>query len=324
MRDEGVLSESLQHPRRSLGNRHRSQAEKFLKLGKDDSNNLLWAEQSSKQSLLYDFTNEENWKLLIRIKVLMQDSEGARSVLADLFSVLGRDPELMGQLANKDIIGTCEIMLDGALSTDPLDPDIWWEKVGKTKLGLESFSSRLKRLDVSDQRANILYSRRLERVRNGGYEDAFLELSRILLSQRPINHEAWEELGSMYERRGEYDEAWLCYDQAQSVYANCNAKDRFKDRMEAMVHGSDGKPWKEPPITDRASFLDRLGSLTKPREEELGDIREGDIKEDDFSEIEELRGRGRLAEAFFLARRMAAEGKDGAPEIVSDLLNEMG
>ena len=63
----------LQHPRRSLGNRHRAQAQKFLKIAKsDDSNrqiNLNWAEQSSRQSILHDFTNEDNWRLLIEIKI---------------------------------------------------------------------------------------------------------------------------------------------------------------------------------------------------------------------------------------------------------------
>ena len=79
MGEDHTLSESLKHPRRSLGNRYRSQAEKFLRLG-DDVGNLSWAEQSAKQSILYDFTNEENWRVLIRIKIQMEDSEGARSV----------------------------------------------------------------------------------------------------------------------------------------------------------------------------------------------------------------------------------------------------
>ena len=48
MEEDRTLSESLQHPRRSLGNRYRSQAEKFLKLG-NDAGNLSWAEQSAKQ-----------------------------------------------------------------------------------------------------------------------------------------------------------------------------------------------------------------------------------------------------------------------------------
>ena len=47
MEEDLTLSESLHHPRRSLGNRYRSQAEKFLRLGNDVSN-LSWAEQSAK------------------------------------------------------------------------------------------------------------------------------------------------------------------------------------------------------------------------------------------------------------------------------------
>ena len=228
MEEDSTLSESLQHPRRSLGNRYRSQAEKFLRLG-DDVGNLSWAEQSAKQSVLYDFTNEENWRVLIRIKVLMEDSEGSRSVLSDLFSVLGRDPELMSQLSGIDIISSCEDLLEGAFLSDPLDPDKWWSGICDKPEELQGFSERLRTLDVSDQRSNILYSRRLERVREGGYEDEFLELSRVLLSQRPTNHESWEQLGMLYERREEYDEAWHCYDQANVVYPRSSARDGFRD-----------------------------------------------------------------------------------------------
>ena len=53
----------------------------------------------------------------------MGDSEGSRSVLSDLFSVLGRDPELMSQLSGIDIISSSEDLLEGALLSDPLDPD---------------------------------------------------------------------------------------------------------------------------------------------------------------------------------------------------------
>ena len=63
------IKEKLQHPRRSLGNRHRSQAEKFLKISNEESN-LSWAEQSAKQAVLYDFTNPENWIILTKIKIL--------------------------------------------------------------------------------------------------------------------------------------------------------------------------------------------------------------------------------------------------------------
>jgi len=323
MREDGFLSEALQHPRRSLGNRYRSQAEKFLRIIEDNEKNLFWAEQSAKQSVLYDFTNEENWKILIKIKVLMSDSEGARAVLADLFSVLGRDPALMEQLADRNIISSCEGMLDAAFSNDPLDPDMWWERIGRRERGMESFSERLKGLDVSDQRANILFSRRLERVRRGGLEEEFLELTRILLAQRPINHEAWEELGMMYERRSQYDEAWLCYDQAKSVFSKSMAIERFKSRMGSIVDGGEGVPWRAPSITDRAAFLDKLGNLSKTHQlsevEEIAD----DGKDGPFSKIESLRSDGRNTEAFFLARRMVAEGIDGAADKVSEILQDL-
>jgi len=322
MREDGYLSESLQHPRRSLGNRYRSQAEKFLRISEGNERNLSWAEQSAKQSILYDFTNEENWKIMIKIKVLMRDSEGARSVLADLFSVLGRDSALMEQLAGKNIIDSCKGMLDATLSKDPLDPDKWWEKIESENGGVELFSERLRGLDVSDQRANILFSRRLERVRRGGLEDVFLELTKILLSHRPINHEAWEELGMMYERRSQYDEAWLCYDQAKSVFPESKAIERFRGRMEAIVDGGHGGQWREPSISDRSSFLNKLGSLAKTDldaevEEKMEDDGDG------FSKIERLRHNGNTTEAFFLARRMVAEGVEGAVEVVSEILKDL-
>ena len=322
MRDS-FLSEALQHPRRSLGNRYRSQAEKFLRLIEADEKNLSWAEQSAKQSVLYDFTNEDNWKILIKVKVLMQDSEGARAVLADLFVVLGRDPSLMEQLADRDIIESCESLLEAAFSNDPLDPDKWWEKTEKEPGGMEEFTERLKGLDVSDQRSNILFSRRLERIRRSGLEDVFLELTRILLSQRPTNHEAWEELGMMYERRKQYDEAWLCYDQSKSVFPNSKAIQRFKTRMESIVEGGESVPWKEPSISDRTAFLDKLGSLTK--KEQLGESVEmlENLGDGPFSKVERLRANGKTTEAFFLARRMVAEGVEGAAEKVSEILNDL-
>ena len=58
------IKEKLQHPRRSLGNRHRTQAEKFLQISNDESN-LNWAEQSAKQAVLYDFTNPEKESIMI-------------------------------------------------------------------------------------------------------------------------------------------------------------------------------------------------------------------------------------------------------------------
>ena len=92
----------LQHPRRNLGNRYRAQARKFSNLAtQDDSrfdDNMSWAEQSARQAILYDFTDEENWRCLANIKHIRGDSIGLSSVLEDLFSILGRDPEQVDQL----------------------------------------------------------------------------------------------------------------------------------------------------------------------------------------------------------------------------------
>ncbi|MDC0040978.1 hypothetical protein OAJ11_04080, partial [Candidatus Poseidoniales archaeon] len=91
------IGASLQHPRRSLGNRHRSQASKFLKLAESEASNLSWAEQSARQAVLHDFTHPDNWRILLEIKVKAQDGNGIRAVLDELFLILGRDPELLVQ-----------------------------------------------------------------------------------------------------------------------------------------------------------------------------------------------------------------------------------
>ena len=321
MPDETSLSKSLQHPRRSLGNRYRSQAEKFLKIAGNDPRNLAWGEQSARQSVLYDFTNEDNWKVLIRSKLIAKDYEGSRAVLEDLFSVLGRDPELMGQLDRVEILDAYEDLLLAAISEDPLDPDTWWKKIEDGKIDLSEFSERLRSLDVSDQRANILFSRRLERVRRGGYEDVFLDLSRRLLAHRPNNHEAWDELGRMHETRGDFDEAWLCYDQAQTVFPDSTSRDRFKQRMSDRFDRSEGTPWKEPPIQDRADFLDKLRRMSSKNQQD-----EGTYSEDDTGLLEkilELRNSGDVAEAFFIARRMMAEGDGSVSDLVEELIGEL-
>ncbi|MBR79816.1 MAG: hypothetical protein CMA88_03415 [Euryarchaeota archaeon] len=323
MAEEEGLSETLQHPRRSLGNRHRSQAQKFLQISENDPANLSWAEQNARLSVLYDFTNEENWKILMEIKVKLGDSEGARVVLEDLFTVLGRDPSLMSQLSGLGIIDSYQKLLHAAINADPLDAEAWWLGICEDGSKLLEFSSRLKGLDVSDQRANILFSRRLERVRRGGHEEMFLELSRYLLAHRPINHEAWQELGRMYERRGEYDDAWLCYDQAQTVFPDCSARDNFRERMSGQFVGKAGVPWKAPPISDRTDFLERLGRISAVEETYIMPKADTEHNNNPFSEVLQLRKSGRFSEAFFLARRMAAEGEEGAAELVDELLGEL-
>ncbi|PXF19797.1 MAG: hypothetical protein CXX71_06475, partial [Methanobacteriota archaeon] len=149
-------SEDLFHPRRSLGNRHRTQALKFLELADADperrDQNISWAEQNARQAVLHDFTNELNWTVLADVKQKGGDAGGLRAVLEDLFGVLGRDPELLSQLDEIDMLDAgCEL-LNGALDADPLDADAWWEgNSGDDEL--DEFEQRMFRLDLSDPRA---------------------------------------------------------------------------------------------------------------------------------------------------------------------------
>ena len=186
---------------------------------------------------------------------------------------------------------------------------------------MSDFSERLRGLDVSDQRANILFSRRLERLRRGGHEDLFLDLSRHLLAHRPNNHEAWEELGRMHEKRGDFDEAWLCYDQSQTVFPDSTSRDRFKQRMSDRFVQSEGTPWKEPPIQDRANFQDKLRRMASKNQEEGVPYSEDD--KGLLGKVSELRNSGNVTEAFFIARRMMAEGDDSVSDLVEELIGEM-
>ena len=49
MSNEYALNESINHPRRSLGNRYRTQALKFLELVDENELNLQWAEKNARQ-----------------------------------------------------------------------------------------------------------------------------------------------------------------------------------------------------------------------------------------------------------------------------------
>ena len=74
----------LQHPRRNLGARYRSQARKFVNVATHDEtrfrDNIGWAEQSARQAILYDFTDEDNWRCLADIKVILSDYDGLVAV----------------------------------------------------------------------------------------------------------------------------------------------------------------------------------------------------------------------------------------------------
>ena len=316
------LGSSLQHPRRSLGNRHRSQAEKFLKLSNDDKSNLSWAEQSARQAVLHDFTHPDNWRTLLTIKLQIGDHLGARAVLDDLFLILGRDPELLSQLDGVNLGKTGASLLEGALSVDPLDPDDWWDLTTQEG-GVEAFCERIRNLDFTDQRANILFSRRMERLLDAGHENEYLELTRKLLAQRPANHEAWDKMGKLHERRGEFDQAWLCYDQAQSNSNNLNSRDDFKVRMESLIDGKGKLAWKAPDISDRLEFLSRMQVLARPTAELMPEeTQEENTELAELDYAKQLFEKDRLSEAFFIARRLAAEG-DSEGKLLAEEIQEM-
>ena len=317
------INQKLQHPRRSLGNRHRSQAIKFLKIS-EKTENLNWAEQSAKQAVLYDFTNPENWKILTKIKIVKEDTEGIRAVLKELFTILGRDPELLSQLKNIDLIKNGMDLLNAGLSVDPLDPDKWAKDVLGNEEETQKFKKRVETLDLRDIRANILFSRRIERLRDFNDEELFMHLSRIILAQRPSNHETWNELGKLHERRGEFDDAWFCYDQAQTYFPTVKVRDRYKKRMEAKMDGEETIPWIEPIVKNRVDFLKKMQDMSTPKnfKKNLDDEQE-EIIIDDYQKIIALREQGNLSGAFFLARQLAAEGDEEAKILVKEIMEDM-
>ena len=315
---------SLQHPRRSLGNRHRSQAEKFYKLGEKDNTNLSWAEQSARQAVLHDFTHPDNWRILLKIKVTLQDNEGIRSVLDEVFLILGRDPELLSQITNVNLLDSASNLLEAALSVDPLDPDDWWN-LTMQEGGVEEFCERIRRLDFTDPRANILFSRRMERLLEDGFEEEYLDLTKKLLAQRPSNYEAWDRMGKLHERRNEFDQAWFCYDQAQAHSTSLKSRDEFRARMESQIDGRGKVPWKSPDITDRVEFLTRMQSLAENKNHETIPSNDESIDESELTELqiaEELLTKDRISEAFFIARRLAAEG-DSKAMALTERIQEM-
>tara|TARA_B100000900_G_scaffold195655_1_gene165584 strand:- start:10969 stop:11958 length:990 start_codon:yes stop_codon:yes gene_type:complete len=323
----------LQHPRRNLGNRYRSTAQKFAKLAQNDperaKENMDWAEQNARQAILHDFTDERNWRLLAELKSMNEDEHGLHAVLEDIFIVLGRDPENLDQLVGIDYLKVGRELLEAAFARDALDPDAWWERVGSDAKQLEEFVNRCRRLDFRDQRANIVYGRRLERIRAAGHEHTFIELARHLLAHRPINHELWLEMGRLHERREEMDDAWSCYDQVQQLRPHLNERDRFLERLKGGMDGKEKQPWSGPTIQHRESFLEGMRSLTEristPKEAvdtALNEI-ETPSEHPDKAKLDHLIAHGDYQSAFFLARRLLASGETWAEPWLKKIQSQM-
>lgn len=312
----------LQHPRRNLGTRYRTQAQKFARLAaKDDTRfqeNMAWAEQNARQALLHDFTDEENWRCLADLKLILSDSDGLAALLEDLFVVLGRDADQVDQLKGIDFLLVGGELLEAAFMADPLAPDAWWllmDEKESTDGALEDFAERCRRLDFSDQRANIIYGRRLERIRSSGREDRFIELARHLLAHRPNNHELWMEMGRLFERRGESDEAWSCYDHVQSLRPHTQPRDEYLVRLKQAMDGDKTSPWTRPSVEKRSEFLTQMQSLTQRISTTVAtapvmEPQDSEVQKDpDLVRLEALMDAGDASEAFFFARRLVAQGE---------------
>lgn len=325
----------LQHPRRNLGNRYRSTAQKFANLAKADPErareNMDWAEQNARQAILHDFTDERNWRFLAELKSINADSSGLQAVLEDVFVVLGRDPENLEQLVDIDYLMVGRELLEAAFAKDPLDPDAWWNELVANGVdgGLEEFTKRCRRLDFRDQRANIVFGRRLERLRKAGHEEVFIDLAKHLLAHRPINHELWLEMGRLHERRMEMDEAWSCYDQVQQLRPHLKERDRFLQRLKGEMDGEEKKPWSGPSVEHRAAFLEGMRSLTaristreapQPLAESSEDTPQ---RHPDELKLESLLEHGDLQSAFFLARRLLASGEAWAEPWLQRIQSDM-
>lgn len=314
------LAGKLQHPRRSLGDRHRSQARKFLKLSDSDQSrqmeNMNWAEQNSRQALLYDFTHPDNWRILADIKQKLQDEIGLRALLIDLFTVLGRDPEQLSQLEGVPIVEVGRELLEAALTSDHLDPDLWHSSLDS--LMIESFCNRFPKLDLSDPRCNVLFGRRVERLWKSNGDEMCIPLARMLVANRPQNFEMWIHLGRAHERLEAYDEAWLCYDQAQSHAPHLDVRDSYRARIQKRFETLKSTPWSQPSIQARDDFLQRMQTLAlefnEPRakiETVVKDVVETNNEE---LELQSLLNREEFSAAFFYSRRLVTRGEDWAKQ----------
>ena len=174
-------------------------------------------------------------------------------------------------------------------------------------------------MDFRDQRANIVYGRRIEHLRLQGFEDLFIELSRHLLAHRPVNHELWMQLGRLHERRQEIDSAWLCYDHVQTLMPHLLVRDEFLNRLTERMDGGEKTPWSGPKLEHRTAFLEQMEDLNKRVRQELPESIPEQHQDEEVSELHldekkllALIESANISEAFFLARRLVASGESWA------------
>jgi len=207
-------------------------------------------------------------------------------------------------------------LLEAAFLTDSLEPENWFSNLDKDDL--LNFAIRCKGLDFSDQRANIIYGRRLERIRSAGHEDMFIDLVHHLLAHRPANYQLWMELGRLHERRNEVDQAWLCYDHVQQIRPSESVRDLFLERLKGAMDGKDSVPWSGPSLETRSDFLERMQNLShnvsEIVEDGLEELNEETVVNPELIKLQKLIDSGDAAEAFFMARSLFTSGEVWAEE----------
>ena len=315
-------------PKKSLGDRHRAQSHKFFKLSLNDSENnyenLEWAEQSARQSILYDYTNFQNWELLLKIKLKLADESGIYALLEDLLSVLGKDIDFITQLKKINILPSCVDLFNSILKREPLDADIWWEGIQSGVFDINEFIERCEKMDFRDRRSNIIFGRRLERLRKNNFDEIFSSLMPNLLAHRPDNFELWIELGKHHESLGEYKDALMCYDQVLEFLPT----DKNKSRLTSFINNKfDNKHDFLPDKREYFSFHNRLRDLASKIDRTDFSVQTETPKLDNLElKLKELVDHNEFQEGFFMARSLISEGEIWAREYFEickeGLLNE--
>ena len=126
------------------------------------------------------------------------------------------------------------------------------------------------------------------------------------------------ELGRLYERLSKPDEAWICYDHVQTLKPHSLARDEFLQRLTMKMDGDAVKAWTRPPISKRQEFLDQMVTLAS-RVSTSDITQDGIVAEANESitakdKLDDLLQAGDFSEAFFVARRLVAEGEECAEE----------
>ena len=68
--------------------------------------------------------------------------------------------------------------------------------------------------------------------------------------------------GRLHETRQEMGDAWLCYDQVQTLRPRSSARDLFLERMHSRMDDGSELPWSGiPSVEDRTSFLQQMEKL---------------------------------------------------------------